>query len=72
MIKFKVGDEVVAHTMIGEMECVKSVIITHATEDQLVAQAIHEPRLRQTFNRYGVIGKPGLSGHVWLTPKVIG
>jgi len=72
MIKFKVGDEVIAHTMIGESECVKDVVIVHATDEHLVAQAIHEPHLRQTFNRYGVIGKPGLSGHVWLTPKVIG
>lgn len=70
--RFNVGDEYVVHTMVNSVECVKDVVVVHVTDEMVVVRTIKEPQLRQTFNRYGVIGKPGLSGHVWLTRKVIG
>lgn len=66
MPTFRTGDLALAHAVIGGEEIVKPCIVVYADGARIEVRATSGAR--QTFPPDGVIGKPGMPGHVWLTP----
>ncbi len=63
---FSTGDRCMAHAVIGGEEITKPCTVLLADARMIEVRSLSGQR--QTFPPTGVIGEPGHTGHVWLTP----